>query len=99
MATRTIASGASAWHGTLSPGTVETVVFSDFTDEVEVLSHDGQSAIWYTIDGTTPAVNGDKSHVIPAAAIGLERLKAPTSGQLTVKVLATATTFVTVRAA
>ncbi len=55
-------------HGTLVAGQVTTVTLDDKNFSlIEVLNVDGSEAIYFTINGTTPTVEGDDCEVLPAA--------------------------------
>jgi hypothetical protein len=89
---------ADEWgvHGiTLEAGAVCTVHFPDDIDEVEVLSHDGVAAIYFTVDGTEPAVEGRASRVLPAA-ISSAQVEPPTAGPTVVKLISAGTPKVSV---
>lgn len=51
---------------TMVADTVDTVTFDRDTAAIEIIS-DGAAEIWYTLDGSTPAVDGSKSFYLPAA--------------------------------
>lgn len=58
-------------HPTLTPSTVDTVTFTVDAQAVEVLNRDAAGTIYFTTDGSTPAVPttppvGDGSYVVPA---------------------------------
>lgn len=85
-----------AYDKTLTAATVETVTFDEDLDQVEIAS-DGRSAIYVTVDGTTPAVGGAGTYKIPAingAAASTRAvsriIEVPTSGDTVVKLIAAA---------
>ncbi|MBP2581920.1 hypothetical protein J3A78_002398 [Streptomyces sp. PvR006] len=80
---------------TLQPGTVTTIAFPDDVDEVEVLSHDGAAAIYFTVDGSTPSVEGRGSRVLPAA-ISSAQVQPPTAGPTVVKLVSAGSPSVSV---
>lgn len=68
MATYTVAAGAVAKHDIqMVAGQVDTVTFTDNIAAVSILP-DGTADVFYTLDGSTPAVNGASSLRIPAGA-------------------------------
>src|SRR5687767_3099243 len=65
--------GDRAVHAkTLVASTVDTVTLSRPCRHVEVLSHNGAGAIYFTVDGSTPTVAGDNTFALPASASALE---------------------------
>lgn len=69
MAGYTIKFGAIASHdNALVASTVDTVTFSESVDMIAVLS-DGTAAVYFTTDGTTPAVSGDHCHKLPLSTV------------------------------
>ncbi|MFF3998531.1 hypothetical protein ACFYX8_35145 [Streptomyces cyaneofuscatus] len=96
MADYTIQPGEWGIHGvTLAAATVCTIRFPDDVDEIEVLSHDGAAAVYFTVDGTTPVVEGRGSRVIPAA-ISSAQVEPPTAGPTTVKLISAGTPRISV---
>lgn len=88
---------ANPQHFTLTANTVKTFTLdSDFT-EVEVTNVDGTAAVYFTTDGSTPAVAGDGSHVVTAAPGAFLSLQPRTSGASVVKVISAGATKVCVR--
>jgi hypothetical protein len=82
---------------TLVANTVDTVQFDRDINGFEIIS-DGAAVIWYTVDGSTPAVDGDRSYYLPAAAC-VDR-RDPHSGAATViKLLSPGTPTVRVQVA
>jgi hypothetical protein len=61
-----------AYKKTLVANTVDTVEFADYLQTVRIVSHDGAAEIYYTIDGSTPAVGGEGTHEIPAYPLAEE---------------------------
>lgn len=91
MSAYTVAASERGAHAkTLVAATVDTVTFSRDCDTVEILSHDGAGAIYFTVDGTTPTVAGANTLVIPAAAGALE-VEVPTAGNTVVKLISSGT--------
>jgi hypothetical protein len=67
MASYSVAAGQVGAHAkTLVASTVDTVTFTDDVDEIEVMS-DGTSAVYFTVDGSTPAVGGAGTWGLPAS--------------------------------
>lgn len=96
MASYTVQAGEWGVHGiTLEAGTVTTVHFPDDVDEIEVLSHDGAAPIYFTVDGTTPVVEGRASRIIPAS-ISAATVQPPTAGPTVVKLISAGTPKVSV---
>lgn len=68
MANHTVAKNAVGEHDVvLTPNVVETVTFSQQVIPVEVIS-DGTAAVYYTLDGTDPAVGADQCYELPAGS-------------------------------
>ncbi|MGW7350960.1 hypothetical protein [Streptomyces sp. NPDC054784] len=80
---------------TLTAGQATTVTFPDDVDEIEILSHDGAAAVYFTVDGTAPAVEGRSSRVLPAAVTSVQ-VEPPTAGPTVVKLISAATPKVSV---
>lgn len=62
---------ASPAHVTLVANTVTTVTLDGNYSTIEVLNVDGAAPIYFTVDGTTPTVEGNGCNVLPAAICGL----------------------------
>lgn len=77
MATSTtLTSGQRAAHGiALGAAAVDTVTFPRWVPEVEITSH-STSAIYFTVDGSTPTVGGAGTHVLPPA-VSTRTVKTP----------------------
>lgn len=54
-----------AEHGTLVASVVTTVTVDKDADAIEVVNVDGVDAIYFTIDGTVPTVEGANTYVLP----------------------------------
>ena len=68
----TVVANDIAKHGfTLTANTVETVSFLGNVAAVEVIS-DGSAACFYTVDGTTPTVNGGNCYILPAGSVSVD---------------------------
>lgn len=87
MAVYTVQPGEWGVHGlTLEPGTITEIHFDDDAPEIEVLSHDGAAAVYFTTDGTTPQIEGRACRVIPAS-ISSATVQPPTAGPTVVKLI------------
>lgn len=86
----------SPQHATLVAATVTTFTFDVDYNSVEVLNVDGAAAVYFTVDGTTPAVATTGSHVLPAAIGGLQ-IFPPTGTVSVVKLISGGTPTVSVR--
>jgi hypothetical protein len=96
VAEHTIRAGEWGIHGlTLTAGQITTVHFPDDVDEIEVLSHDGAAAIYFTVDGADPQVEGRASRVLPAA-ISSAQVQPPTAGPTVVKLISAGTPRISV---
>lgn len=86
----------SPQHATLVATTVTTFTFdTDFT-QVEVLNVDGAAAVYFTVDGSAPTVEGEGAMVLPAAIGGLVVPSARRGGTV-VKAISSGTPKVSVR--
>ncbi len=68
---------------------VETITFDSDIPSVEIVAHDGNGTLWYTLDGTDPAPASGNSYVIPAGVVGSDQRQIQTSTNTIVKVAAT----------
>jgi hypothetical protein len=57
---------AAPRHATLTAGVVTTLDMGGDFETVEVTNVDGAAAIYFTTNGSTPAVEGTGSHVVVA---------------------------------
>lgn len=96
MAEHNVTGTQIAAHLTTTAGQIETVHFDSDMPRVEIVSHDGQATIWYTVDGTDPEEQGTHSYVIPAGAVGSDERWVPRSRKTVVKILADGPTSVSV---
>jgi hypothetical protein len=87
---------ASPTHVTLVAATVTTVTLDKDYNQVEVLNVDGAAAVYFTTNGSTPAVGANGSNVIPAA-IGSLTVLPGTTGNTVVKLISAGTPTVSVR--
>lgn len=83
-------------HITLVASTVATVTLDADYSFVEVVNVTGSAAIYFTVDGTTPTVEGAGTHVLPATIGGLELTPAG-SAAIVVKMISAGTPKVSVR--
>jgi hypothetical protein len=97
MATHTVAAGEVGTAAfTLTADVVDTVTFTGTdANDVEVIS-DGAAAIWYTLDGSTPAANGAACYYVPAVA-SVDSRSPRTSGATVVKLISSGTPVVRVQ--
>lgn len=73
---------------------VDTVNFGGDLNRIEVVHLSGTDNVWYTLDGSTPAVNGDASYVVPPSSVdsrepqggGATQLKLVSAGVVTLRV-------------
>lgn len=65
-AVATVTAAAFSAHLTLTAATVDQVTLPGNYGRVEVLNRDGSDEIYFTVDGATPTVGGDGTHVLPA---------------------------------
>jgi len=82
MASYTLNAGdIAAYNKTLAAATEDTVTFARAEEYVEVYT-DGTSAIYFTVDGSAPAVDGARSLLLPASpavrTVKVPRRDAPT---------------------
>lgn len=100
MAAYAVATGEVGVHGkALVASTVDTVTFTGRDcNAVEVLNETGTAAIFFTVDGSTPTVNGNGTHMLPAAVSALE-LEPPTGSATVVKLISVGTPSYSVVAA
>jgi hypothetical protein len=93
MASYAVASGEVAAYGkTLVASTVDTVTFTGVDkNTVRVHNDNGSASIFYTVDGSTPTVNGAATYRVPAVAGAYSEVDVPTSGQTVVKLISSGT--------
>jgi hypothetical protein len=96
MANHTVDAGNIGVHDvTLTADTVDTVTFEDDLRYVEIISHDGTAAIYFTVDGSTPTVAGANCYVYPPA-IGVVKAQSPQQGETVVKLISSGTPTISV---
>lgn len=64
-------SGILIKHAQLAAATVDVVTLNGDYQRVEVVNRDGTAEIYFTVDGAAPTVEGDDTHLLPAAIGGL----------------------------
>lgn len=89
---------ASTKHVTLVAATVTTVALSVNAARIEVVNVDGAEVVYFTVDGSTPTVAGDNTHVLPAAICALEVQDETSGANSVVKLISAGTPEVSVRA-
>lgn len=90
MASLTVAAGERGVHATLVAATVDTVTFDRDCDRVEVLNATGTADIYFTTEGSTPAVAGKNCYRLPSA-IGALRVEPDANGNTVVKLISAGT--------
>ncbi len=73
---------------------VSTVTFADDLNAIEVIT-DGTTPVWWTSDGTTPAIDGPTSYYIPT--LGVDSRQPTSPGNTTVTLISTGTPTVRVQ--
>jgi hypothetical protein len=82
LATHTVPSSRVGVHGiTLTANTEEIINFADDVSTLEILSMDGASPIYFTVNGTAATVGGSHTRVLPAAVCSV--VISPTSSDPT----------------
>ena len=89
------AGGVGSYENTMTASTVDTVTFADDLDAVEVMSHDGASAVYFTVDGSTPTVKGAGCWMLPASPSAVT-VDVPTAAGTAVKLISVGTPTVSV---
>ncbi len=87
---------ANPQHFTLVANTVKTFTLDADYGEVEVVNLDGSAEVYFTTDGSTPALAADGSQVLPAA-VGWVSLPPRTSGNTVVKAICGSAQRISVR--
>lgn len=88
--------GESPTHATLAADEVTEIVLDEDWNLVEVLNVDGAAAVYFTVDGSEPTVEGAGVNVLPAA-IGALSMGVSTEGGTVVKLISSGTPKVSVR--
>lgn len=83
-------------HVTLTADTVATVTLDRQYNAVEVVNVDGAAAVYFTVDGSAPAVEGAGTVVLPAAIGGVE-VRPASDNPTVVKLISAGTPKVAVR--
>lgn len=87
MADYTVAAGdVGKYNKTLTADTVDSVTFADDIRSVQVIS-DGSAAVFYTVDGSVPVVDGDGSFFVPAGGVMVSEQRVSPSDGVTVKLV------------
>lgn len=87
---------ANPKHGTTVANTVLSLQLDKAARRFEVMSVDGASPVYFTVDGTAPVAGADGTYVLPAAICTLTMEQAPAQ-QSTIKFISTAPVKVSVR--
>lgn len=85
----------SPQHATLVATVVTTLTFDQDFAAVEVLNVDGASAVYFSVNGSTPTVAGTGFYCLPAAISSVEQL-VPSYGATVVKLISAGTPSVAV---
>jgi hypothetical protein len=86
---------ANPQHGTLVATTVSTFTLDGDYDQVEVLNVDGAARVTFTVNGSTPTVDGNGGYLLPAT-ICSRKVAVRTAGNTVVKVISSGTPMVSV---
>ncbi len=89
---------ANVRHQTLVAATVATVNLTTNGSRIEVVNRSGTAEIYFTTDGSTPAVGGNDTHVLPAAIGAVEVADDTAGANSVVKLISSGTPAVSVRA-
>lgn len=81
---------AYAAAGTLTISTVDTVTLDRLAQHLSVISRDGTSEIWFTIDGSAPTVAGANCYYAGPAASSVIDIGSSAAGTVTVKLISSA---------
>jgi hypothetical protein len=84
-------------HFTLTAGTVKVFTLDADFGEIEVTNVDGTALVYFTTDGSAPAVGADGSNVVTAGPGAFLSVRPRTSGNTVVKVISSGTPKVSVR--
>ena len=97
MATYTVSADAIGTSlFTMTANTADVVTFTDDLTDVEVVS-DGAAAVYYTIDGSTPSINGANCYYLPSGVASVDARKPRTDGGTVVKLISAGTPSVRVQ--
>lgn len=99
MASRTVsASDIATPTFTLAGSTVDTVTFTNNIGAIEIIS-DGAAAAYYTVDGTTPTIDGTNTYLLPAGVTSVDtRPTVNSGGSDVVKIISAGTPSIRVQA-
>ncbi|MDH2424766.1 hypothetical protein [Sphaerisporangium sp. TRM90804] len=88
---------ANPIHATLQADVVATITLDRDARKVNVCNVTGTAAVWFTLDGSTPEVEGNGSWVLPAVVSAID-LEPSTAGPTVVKLISEGTPTVSVGA-
>lgn len=92
MASYSVAAAeVGAYAKVLVASTVDTVTIDRDCDMVRVHNDTGSAAIFFTVDGSAPTVNGQGTYRVPAFAGAYSDVGVTTSGDTTVKLISSGT--------
>ena len=87
MATHSVGYDERGAHAkTLTPGEADTVAFARHCNFVDVMSHNGAAAVYFTVDGTSPAVGANAAFMLPEHP-GSVRVRIREDGPTAVKLI------------
>lgn len=90
---------AASEHVTLVADTVATVTLTTNAGSIEVVNRTGTAEVYFTTDETTPTVEGDDTHVLPAAICAVTVADETGGKNSVIKLISAGTPKVSVRAA
>lgn len=97
MGTHVIARDEIGAHNvTLTASEVETFTFGEDLQSVDVIS-DGAAAVYFTLDGSEPTVEGANCYVIPGGFSGVDTRQPRTAQATVVKAISAGTPTVSVQ--
>ena len=92
MASYSVAAGEIAAYGkVLIASTVDTVTFANDRGTVRVTNDTGTAAIFFTVDGSTPTVNGAATYRVPASVGASASVGSGSGATKTVKLISSGT--------
>lgn len=80
------------YDGTLTANTVDTIAMDRGWDTIQIINEDTALTIWYTVDGSTPAVGGatgGTARVLPPQTVDTPLI--PNSVAVVVKLISSGT--------
>lgn len=91
MAAFSVAAGEhGVYQKTLTASTVDTITYAADADNIEVWG-DGTAAVYFTVDGTAPTVEGKNTWELPSGAASSRIVEVGTGGGTVVKVVSAGT--------